>query len=369
MAWSATGTGAFLDAFQHYTLSTAVTQGKWTSGTVPTAVTIAEDGRQGARGGALTKVLATGAAGHIICTRGASGTTSGQECIFKIAGTLAQEIRLIYDKDINRIILVTPDAVSHTSTQLSMQNGIAYTFEFAYLYTGAAFNYALYVTDFDDVTTQILDVGSTIATASVPSMTDLSIAHSTVNGLDQRSFIAVKAYSGSGPSFAAGDLYGNVSRGVKYPNADGRWPATTPSRSWIPSTGSSYFGVLDETLASTSDYISEFTDVGGTPGGSPNYLDRASWSFTASPSDVLAVPHVQFNNLVQMLNGTGTYSLYMKTNIADDVTTTIGTPITAPASWGWRCDSYGTDPRNGSIPWTKTLIDSLEVAIEPVNFT
>jgi hypothetical protein len=369
VAWTAAGMP--LDCFTFYDPTLAVTQGAWTSGTPGTAVTITEDGMQGLRGGALAKTI-TGSAGNIVVTRGASASSgSGKEQIFAVTGTSAQAVGLHFDKSINRVVLVTPDSVSHTSTQFSMQQGVFYTYELAYLYTGAAFIYEVYING-----TKLLDVGSSIATATVPSMNSLNIFSGVTNGLDQRSFIACKKYSGSGGQWSASDLYCQadpaiaalLKRGSLRPSADGRWPATTPSRSWIPSTGSSYFGVLDETIASTTDYISEFTDVNGSPGGAPNYLDRASWAFADSPSNVLTVPHVQFNNLVEMLNGNATYSIYLKNNVADDSATAI-TPITASGSWTWRQDAYDTDPRNGNIAWSKTLLDNLEVAIEPVNFT
>ena len=363
MAWTATGTGAFLDLFASYTLSTAISQGKWTSGTTtPTAITIAEDGLQGARGGAMTKVL-TGAAGHILVSRCIGSVATGTTCIFKAAGTLSQAVTLEYNENTNRVVLTTPDAVAHTSTQIALMNGTAYTYQLAYLYTGSAFVYEVYIDG-----TRLLDVGSSIVTASVPSMTDISINNGGTLGMNQRSFIGVKNYTGSGGQWSASDLYGQVSRGLLYPNSDGRWPATTPLRTWTPSTGSSYFGVLDETLASTTDYITEATDVNSAPNGSPDFLDRASWSFTDSPASVLSVPHVQFNNLVQMLNGTATYKLLLKNNVADDTAVSI-TPLTAPAAWAWRLDSYGTDPRNGNVAWTKALLDSIEVGIEPINFS
>jgi hypothetical protein len=361
-------TPAFIDTGAHYTLSAAISQGKWTSGTTaPTAITIAEDGLQGMRGGAMTKVI-TGAAGGIIVSRWAGAVNTGLSCIFKMAGTLSQSFKLNYNENTNRLVLTTPDAVAHTSVQFSIQNGLFYTTEFAYLYNGTNFIYALYLTEPSGSPTLINDVGSSIVTASVPSMTDLSINDGATLGMDQRSFIACKQYSGSGGQWSVGDLYGNVSRGLLYPNSDGRWPATTPLRTWTPSTGSSYFGVLDETLASTTDYITEATDVNSAPNGSPDFLDRASWSFTDSPASVLSVPHVQFNNLVQMLNGTATYKLLLKNNVADDTAVSI-TPLTAPAAWAWRLDSYGTDPRNGNVAWTKALLDSIEVGIEPINFS
>lgn len=363
-------TPVFMDCFQSYPLTTALTHSKWTSGSaLPTAI-VGEDGNQAASGGALTKVL-SGAAGHILVSRCAASFATGETCIFKVSGTLSQSVRLTYNESTNRVVLTTPDAVAHTSTQIFLQNGFYFTYEFVYQYTGTAFNYQLFIDG-----NEILDVGSTIATASVPSMTDISIFHSTgpILGMNKRDYIGVKAWDGNDGAWADSDLYTlatpgtELKRGVLYPDSDGRWPASTPSRSWIPSSGTTYFGVLDETLASTSDYISEFTDVGGTPGGAPDYLDRASWSYTASPALVLSVPHVQLNNLVQMVNGSATYTLYLKNNVADDTAEAI-TPITAPSSWAWRLDSYGEDPRNGDIPWTKALIDTIEVGIEPINFT
>lgn len=371
MAWQAT----FLDGGQYYDPTLAVSQGVWTSGTPGVAVTITEDGFQGIRGGALSKTI-TGSDGNIVCTRCASGLgVSGKEEIVCMTGTLAQTIRLTFDKATNRIQLTTPDAVLHTSTQFAMQQGVSYTYELAYLYTAAAggtCTYEVYING-----TKLTDVGSSVVTGSgVPSMNAVNTFSGVTNSIDQRSWIAVKRYSGSGGQWVAADLYCQASpsiaallkRGSLRPNADGRWPASTPSRSWIPSTGTTYFECIDETIASTTDFISEFTDVNDSPGGAPNYLDRASWAYGDSPSNVLTVPHVQFNNLVEMLNGNATYTLYLKNNVADDSATAI-TPITAAGSFTWRQDSYDTDPRNGNIAWSKTLLDNLEMAIEPVNFT
>lgn len=362
MAWNA----EWMDTFAHYPIARASVLGKWTSQIVtPVAVTIVEDGLQGLTGGTLSKTL-SGTRGRIIATRGATTGGLSVETILKCCTDFNDHtIALTVDQGGggSRVTINLPDGSFITSTQVTIDNGAFYNFELAFLYTGTELQYEAYV---DGV--KLLDIGSTFATTETPLMTRITTYYSlTFQGLNARSFIATKAYSGSGGTWVANDLYGTVKRGISYAIADGNAPAGEVGRNWMPlTTGGTFTAEIDETLG---DEGTSYIITDDNPGETLTPANEATWFMQDSPTDVpntglvTDVPHVQVSNLLAFSGATGTVYFVVREETQPLLTVDyhVG-PQAITSSFRYYSLSFGSDPRDPA-PWTKARLDTLELGV------
>lgn len=367
MAWNA----EFMDTFAHYPIAQATQLGKWTGSLLtPGSIPITEDtygpggNGIGLNGGTLSKTL-TGPAGRIIATRGYTTGNGLTETIFCCQNDAADHrISLTVAEGFPQRVTLRYNATSVTSAQVSIPNGEMHNYELAFLFNGAALVYAVYV---DGV--KLDDIGPSFATAATPGMTGLLLYNplGTVAGLYARSWVATKAYTGSGGVWSANDLYGNVKRGLLYPEADGVCPAGSPGRNWRTDIGTGTFTARVGEITGDSGTSFILNDVDGH--SAPVDVDLATWILEDAPSDVpitglvTDIPHVQISNLAIYSGVLGEVQWIIREDTQSDSSIYYHTDaLTIGPAWHYYLQNFGRDPRGGDI-WTRTLLNTMELGV------
>lgn len=124
------------------------------------------------------------------------------------------------------------------------------------------------------------------------------------------------------------------------PNSDGG------TLNWTPSTGATHYGVVDDSIVTTADYLSA-SNVGD--------IDLLGFTNMAStPSSIVGL------NLVGYAAKTDVAARSWNLGIKSGATTQNGADLTLATAAGYYSRSLETDPNTG-VAWTKTAVDAAEL--------
>lgn len=378
MAWDQD----FLDTFLGYPLGSGspTALGKWTAQNILNSG-VGEDGSQCISApNQLSKTLPSSSTGRLVGMRGkmtAVSAGTGVSAILYIKDSSAN-IRFIleYVESTGALRINPPDnstsvGATITSATAFPPNNSWQTIEVGLFYTGvtaAPNNTAIWEVKVNGVT--VADLSGSIGNSTTPTLQQIQLGSGAGSpGLIGYSHIWSKKYSGSGVAFAAGDFLGNVQRGILRPDAEGsNYPPAVGTR-WSPISGSTFFEMVDETLAdSGTSYILNTT----TPTGAIN--DKASWRFSNSASTIQTVKMVQRQTLLRLAVGTSaTFKMGIGATGQTGDTQMVFDSLASnsPSAFTFHLTQYPTDPRvapNGGA-WTKAKLDTIDGAIQLVTLT
>lgn len=362
MAW----TFDWGDSFLTYSAADITTHGHWSSivGGFVSDATIAEDGLHGLLMNDVRRTMPASTLGRMLVARLVPNAfTNGESGVLAL---LTTGVGLVFsigrDETSTGLKLYLPNGTSITSADPNAlcPTGQAVNIGLCGITDGVNMHYAVRVNN-----VAIGDLTGSAAYATTRVLDIVSPSRGSGSGicLSTYAWMLSKVYSGSGGMPASADWFGNLKRGAARPDEEGQYPAVQAGARWIPSTGTKYFQVLDETLTDTTDYASNIVDANGAPGA----VDRMSVRLSDPPTTLVNVGAVQRRTVMRMQSGSGTAKLfYGVTGAAGD--TYDATNVAVASSYNAELRPLLVDPRDAAA-WNRAKLVNLDLGVECFDLT